>query len=71
MADDPDPIAPNTRGTVTSVKRHGASRDAWVQVEVEWDMGSAMGSICNRLPRTVVDSRLRPDGGPPDLDSNL
>ena len=39
MPDDPDPIPPGTMGTVTSIKKHGTGRDAWVQVEVDWDNG--------------------------------
>jgi hypothetical protein len=39
MPDDPNPIPPGTTGTIKSVKQHGAGRDAWVQVEVEWDTG--------------------------------
>ena len=39
MPDDPDPIPPDTMGTVRSVKKHGAGRDAWMQVDVNWDNG--------------------------------
>ena len=39
MPDDPYPVPPGATGTITSVKQHGVGRDAWLQVEVEWDSG--------------------------------
>jgi hypothetical protein len=39
MPDDPDPVSPGTTGTVKSVTQHGAGRDAWLQVDVNWDNG--------------------------------
>lgn len=39
MPDDPDPIPSGATGTVTSVAKHGSGRDAWVQVDVDWDNG--------------------------------
>ena len=39
MADDPDPITPGTMGTIVAVRRHGTGRDAWMQVDVNWDNG--------------------------------
>ena len=39
MPDDPDPVPPGTTGTVTSVEQHGTGRNAWLQVEVDWDNG--------------------------------
>ena len=57
MTDDPDPIPPDTTGTVTSVKTHGSGRDAWVQVEVDWDNG-------RKLMLSIPPDRfeLLPDG---------
>jgi hypothetical protein len=40
MLVDPAPIEPGETGTVVGVSRHGVGRDAWNQVEVEWDNGS-------------------------------
>ena len=39
MPDDPDPVPPGATGTITSVTKHGAGRDAWLQVGVAWDNG--------------------------------
>ena len=39
MPDDPDAIPPGTTGTVKSVHPHGTGRDAWFQVDVDWDSG--------------------------------
>lgn len=39
MIDDPDPVPPGTTGTVTAVRPCGSGRDAWLQVDVDWDNG--------------------------------
>jgi hypothetical protein len=39
MPNDLDPIPPGSLGTVQSVVEHGAGREKWLQVEVEWDSG--------------------------------
>jgi hypothetical protein len=39
MPDDPDPVPPGATGTITYVEQHGTGRDAWLQVEVDWDNG--------------------------------
>ena len=39
MPDDPHPVPSGATGTVTSVKQQGTGRDAWLQVEVDWDNG--------------------------------
>ncbi len=39
MPDDSDPIPTGATGTIISVKPHGAGRDTWLQVEVDWDDG--------------------------------
>ncbi len=39
MPNDPDPIPPDSMGTVQSVTEHGADHERWFQVEVEWDTG--------------------------------
>ena len=39
MPDDPDPVPPGATGTITHVEQHGTGRDAWLQVEVDWDNG--------------------------------
>jgi hypothetical protein len=39
MSDDPNPIVPGTTGTVRSVRHCGSGRDAWFQVDVDWDSG--------------------------------
>jgi hypothetical protein len=38
MLDDPDPIAPGTTETVTTVRQHGT----WSQVDVKWDNGRTL-----------------------------
>ena len=42
MPDDPDPIPPGTTGTVTAVRQYGSGRDAWHQVDVDWDNGRTL-----------------------------
>jgi hypothetical protein len=42
MADDPDPIEPGATGTVTAACKHGSGRQAWWQVQVEWDNGRGL-----------------------------
>lgn len=42
MADDPNPVQPGTRGTVREVEKHGTGRDAFIQVDVEWDNGRSL-----------------------------
>lgn len=39
MPDDPDPIPTGEVGTVIEVTRHGDGKNAWHQVDVEWDNG--------------------------------
>ena len=39
MPDDPDPIPTGEFGTVIGVARNGDGKNAWHQVEVEWDNG--------------------------------
>jgi hypothetical protein len=39
MPDDPDPVPAGTTGTVRSVRTCGSGRDAWLQVDVDWDNG--------------------------------
>ena len=39
MPEDPDPIPTGQVGTVISVSRHGEGRNAWHQVDVNWDNG--------------------------------
>ena len=39
MEDDPDPVPPQTRGTVRWVRRVTAE---WIQVDVEWDNGRTL-----------------------------
>ena len=42
MPDDPDPIPIGEVGTVIEVTRHGDGKNAWHQVDVEWDHGSTL-----------------------------
>ena len=42
MDDDPDPVPFGTMGVVTAVDQHGAGRDAWAQIDVEWENGRAL-----------------------------
>jgi hypothetical protein len=42
MPDDPDPIPTGEVGTVVSVALHGDGRDAWHQVDVNWDHGRSL-----------------------------
>jgi hypothetical protein len=42
MPDDPDPIPIGEVGTVIEVTRHGDGRNAWHQVDVEWDHGRSL-----------------------------
>jgi hypothetical protein len=39
MPDDPDPIPTGAVGTVIGVSNHGDRKNAWHQVDVEWDNG--------------------------------
>ena len=39
MPDDPDPVPRGTTGTVRSVRPCGSGRNAWFQVDVDWDNG--------------------------------
>lgn len=49
MTDDPDPIAPGTRGTVDYVNEVG---EDWTQISVNWDNG-------RRLSLSVPPDRYR------------
>ena len=42
MPDDPDLIPTSEVGTVIEVMRHGDGKDAWHQVDVEWDHGRTL-----------------------------
>lgn len=42
MADDPDPIPPGTRGTITFVNR----TDSFIQYGVEWENGRTLMACC-------------------------
>lgn len=42
MDDDPDPVAPGTRGTVVNCWSHGTGRDIWCQADVRWDNGRGL-----------------------------
>ena len=42
MPDDPVPILTGEIGTVIEVMRHGNGKDAWHQVDVEWDHGRTL-----------------------------
>ncbi len=42
MLDDPYPIAPGQRGTVTGVASHGEKYDRWFQFDVSWDNGRSL-----------------------------
>jgi hypothetical protein len=42
MRDDPDPIEVGQLGTVLSIARHGAGKDAWHQIDVAWDNGRTL-----------------------------
>ena len=42
MPDDPDPIPIGEVGTVIEVTRHGDGKNAWHQVDVEWDHGRTL-----------------------------
>jgi hypothetical protein len=42
MPDDLDPIEPGATRIVTHVCRHGDGRDAWLQIDVEWDDGRTL-----------------------------
>lgn len=42
MRDDPDPIPVGQLGTIVSVSRHGSGKDAWHQIEVDWDSGRTL-----------------------------
>ena len=42
MPDDPDPILSGATGTVTAVRQYGSGRDAWHQVDVDWDNGRTL-----------------------------
>ncbi len=42
MPDDPDPIPIGEVGTVIEVTRHGDGKNAWHQVDVEWDHGRSL-----------------------------
>ena len=39
MAGDPNPIQFGETGTITEISRHGKGRDAWMQIDVDWDSG--------------------------------
>jgi hypothetical protein len=39
MMDDPNPLSPESMGTVVAVARHAIGQDKWFQVEVQWDNG--------------------------------
>ena len=42
MPDDPDPIPTGEVGMVIEVTRHGDGKNAWHQVDVEWDHGRSL-----------------------------
>lgn len=42
MDDDPNPIPTGTMGVVTTVDQHGAGRDAWAQIDVDWENGRTL-----------------------------
>lgn len=42
MAGDPNPIQFGETGTITEISRHGKGRDAWTQIEVDWDCGRGL-----------------------------
>lgn len=42
MPDDPDPIPTGEVGTVIEVTRHGDGKNAWHQVDVDWDHGRTL-----------------------------
>ncbi len=42
MPDDPDPIPTGEVGTVIGISSHGDKRNAWHQVDVEWDHGRSL-----------------------------
>jgi len=42
MGDDPDPMLIGEIGTVVSAERHGAGRDAWLQIDVDWESGRTL-----------------------------
>lgn len=42
MADDPDPIPVGQTGTVKEVYPQGSGKDAWVQIDVDWDNGRSL-----------------------------
>ena len=39
MTDDPDPVPAGTKGTVKFVRWCKTGRNAWLQVDVDWDNG--------------------------------
>jgi len=57
MADDPDPIAAGTTGTVARMHPHGD----WTQVDVEWDNGR---SLMLTIPPDMVE-RIEPSKDAP------
>jgi hypothetical protein len=42
MPDDPYRIPASSTGTVTAVRKCGSGRDAWFQVDVNWDNGRTL-----------------------------
>ncbi len=42
MGRDPDPVLFGTIGTVVGVTRHGVGRDAWAQIDVDWEDGRSL-----------------------------
>ncbi len=39
MPDDPDPVPPDSTGTVIFVEKHDTDPRTWFQVDVNWDNG--------------------------------
>jgi hypothetical protein len=57
MLDDPNPIPPGQIGTVVGVARHGG-RDAWDQIDVEWDSGRKLMLVSPPDQFEIVEGQL-------------
>ena len=59
MPDDPDPLPPGSVGTIVTVTKHGAGRDAWLQLDVEWENGRKLCPSGKRAKSSAGHERGR------------
>jgi len=58
MLDELDPIPDGELGTVVSAEWHGEGKDAWCQIDVEWDNGRQLMLVCPPDQYEVIHGTL-------------